>query len=296
VFTIDQIPDDARQEILMSSANKSIQASIELTQGARVKFLTYNNNLVIGEAEDKPYEESFASSVLFPFANRVCNGQYSISNLDYQLNCNEKGRNNALHGLIYNKTFEIQKHHHSDDIAWVSVRYEEQNPPAGFPFPFAVTLKYSLTDSSLKIEVGIKNIGQKNFPFTLGWHPYFQSSSIEKSRIGLQSDRKIIHNPDLIAIGTSASINEGIALQNIVLDDCFILKSRPVTFVTPDYSAELISDQRFKYLQIYKPLEAKSVAIEPMSGISDSFNNKLGLQVLEPNAVYNTTWQINLYQ
>ena len=35
------------------------------------------------------------------------------------------------------------------------------------------------------------------------------------------------------------------------------------------------------------------IAIEPMTGISDSFNNKKGLQILQPNEGYEVRWNLS---
>jgi aldose 1-epimerase len=45
-------------------------------------------------------------------------------------------------------------------------------------------------------------------------------------------------------------------------------------------------------LQLYTPKGLPLIAIEPMTGISNSFNNKIGLQVLKPNETYSITWNV----
>lgn len=295
MFKIEKIVNQSHREIIVSNAENTIKANIVLTQGGRLKYLDYNNQLVISDPEDKSYEESFAAAILFPFANRIFEATYSIKDQIYVLDQNEKGQKNAIHGLIYNKTFELVEQSTTEDTAEVSLEYLEHQPHLGFPFPYAIRLNYFITKTSISLSLSVKNIGKTSFPFTVGWHPYFKSNDIDSSYIELKSDRKIIHNPDQIGIGTSGHVNYKIKLADVSLDDCYVLKSRPVNFTTPLYRAEIYSDQRHKYLQVYKPLNSDNVAIEPMTGISDSFNHKLGVQVLEPNAVYNTTWKINLY-
>jgi aldose 1-epimerase len=36
------------------------------------------------------------------------------------------------------------------------------------------------------------------------------------------------------------------------------------------------------------------IAIEPMTGISNSFNNRIGLKVLEPKKSYSLSWNVKL--
>jgi len=47
-------------------------------------------------------------------------------------------------------------------------------------------------------------------------------------------------------------------------------------------------------LQAYTPPRLNTIAIEPTTGVSDSFNNNIGLQTLEPNKEYRITWKINI--
>ena len=40
--------------------------------------------------------------------------------------------------------------------------------------------------------------------------------------------------------------------------------------------------------------EGLVIAIEPMTGAADNFNNEIGLQTLQPNETYNTKWLITI--
>ena len=64
---------------------------------------------IITDLAPLDYEKTYASSIMFPFANRINNGKYTFMGGEFQLYCNEKESNNALHGLIYNKKFDLIK-------------------------------------------------------------------------------------------------------------------------------------------------------------------------------------------
>jgi len=49
------------------------------------------------------------------------------------------------------------------------------------------------------------------------------------------------------------------------------------------------------FLQLFTPPKKNIIAIEPTTGISDSFNNKIGLQILEPDETYTIDWNITLH-
>jgi len=94
--------------IKLMNSNCNSMAKICLSQGGSLQELTLNNNLVIGSLDPLKYQITFASAILFPFANRINQGLYKYSQRDYKLECNEKQNNNAIHGLIFNKQFNIK--------------------------------------------------------------------------------------------------------------------------------------------------------------------------------------------
>ena len=50
------------------------------------------------------------------------------------------------------------------------------------------------------------------------------------------------------------------------------------------------------FIQVYTPVDEYYVAVEPMTGISNSFNNSIGLHTLEPNQSISKQWKLKLSQ
>ncbi len=284
-----------QDEIVLSKANH-IEAKVSLTQqGARLKSLVFKNHHVIDDLEHKTYSHSHAGAILFPFVNRIKEGQYDYAGKSYQLDCNEPGCDNAIHGLIFDKTFKVTDINETSNSASVQLDYTETNPQKGFPFPYKIQLTYTLNESSLKLEFKVKNIGETPFLFNVGWHPYFCVSNFDTDFLGFKTDKQVIFNDKMIALGTAkALIANPYSLKNKILDDCFVLSDKAVEFYTDHYKATITGRPKSDYLQIYAPPGENRLAIEPMTGISDSFNHKKGIQVLRPNEVKTETWTIDL--
>ena len=294
MFHIFTIIKDGLPIISLQNSDTSTAAIICLEQGGRLQELSLLGENIIKELPDFNYNASYASAILFPFANRIENGKYTFKNTKFQLDCNEKGLN-ALHGLVYNKKFKIVHKIESSSYASVTIAYKELEESLGFPFKYNIHLTYTLTNDELSLSVTIKNTDINPFPFTLGWHPYFLSHDLKNSSLSFNSAKKIKFNKNLI---TQKVIDEktekAFKIENKQLDDCFILNSNTIGFKTPNYQLEISTNQIENYVQLYTPENLPLIAIEPMTGVSNSFNNNIGLQVLQPNTSFSLKWNVKI--
>jgi aldose 1-epimerase len=279
--------------IVIQTENKASRAVICPAEGGRLKELVLNGQLVITEPKITTYASNYASAILFPFANRIKEGKYFFRNKEFSLECNEVGRNNAIHGLIYDKKFHFSGEEVSEDEVSASFMYHEKNPPEGFPFRYRIELTYSLSKHDLRLEVNITNKDEEAFPFTLGWHPYFYTSNKETANLAFESKFKVITYEDMITAGFQNGIlQHNMQLDQVQLDDCFALLERKVNLITPETSVEIKGEYVSKFLQLYTPENENLIAIEPMTGIPNSFKNKKVLKVLQPKEVFRTTWNV----
>ncbi len=293
MFIVDELKEKEQRFLDLKNAVNSTSARISLDEGGSIEGLKFDNEYVIKLQPNFKYKDSYASSILFPFANRIEKGQYSFKEKEYQLACNESGKN-ALHGLVHNKQFQLIEKVENINFSSVTICFEEIEEREGFPFNYKIYITYILSKNKIKIAVKIENTGTNSFPFTLGWHPYFVSKDLYHSSLSFKSNKKIEFDKNLITIGIiKASAEElKIKIQNKQLDDCFILNSNTIKFTTPTYQIQIATDQIENYLQIYTPKNSSIIAIEPMTGISNSFNNKIGLQTLEPHNKYELKWTV----
>lgn len=282
------------QVVLTDQKNRSC-ATIYLDLGGSIQELTLDDNKIIKNLKSLPYSSSYSSAILFPFTNRIKNGTYSLNNNEYNLELNENAKN-AIHGLVYNKKFKIVNHKINVDFASITLSYQEIQKPKGFPFNYDIILTYTLSQTELNLEVIVKNTDSKTFPFTLGWHPYFYSSDLFNSFLKFNSTKKVVLDPKMIPIKIDkiSPIDKKFQIKNKKFDDCFIVNDKNINFETPTYSINISSSLNENYIQIYTPNKTNAIAIEPMTGPANSFNNKLGLKVLNPNETYQINLKIKL--
>ncbi|WP_452228474.1 MULTISPECIES: aldose epimerase family protein [unclassified Lacinutrix] len=293
-----QIKTHAKKDLnyveLYSPEGNSV-ARICLDEGGRLDLLTLNKAPLITLNNAFPYKESYASSILFPFANRVKDGIYSFENKTYNLGCNEEDRNNALHGLVYDKTFKVIKKEASLNFAKLELQYKAIGKNAGFPFAYNIHVIYKMSQNGLRLKLKVKNTDTTSFPFTLGWHPYFLSDDLYNSSVAFDSKMQMESDVRMITKGTSAfSAPMPFQIKKNALDTAYHLDENRVIFRTPKYKLSMTSSAKNNYLQLYTPNILNLIAIEPTTGVSNSLNNKIGLQILEPGQTYKVSYVLDL--
>lgn len=259
-------------------------------QGGALQTLSLNKQLILKDQGAWPY----GSAVLFPFANRVAKGVYNFNGEIYQLEKSEEDPNNALHGLVYNKPFEVVEKVSDSESTSVLLQHTNKQRAQGFPFLYTISLRYKLLLNALELSVIVKNDDAVPFPFTLGWHPYFNAPNLETSSLALNTSHKILVDETMIPLKeVPYNIESPLLIQDQSFDDCFKLNTNRVTFKTSTHDIA-ITASKGQYWQIYTPPSRQVIAIEPQTGPADSFNNNLGLQVLKPHESYQLQWGIQI--
>ena len=293
-YQIQHIFDKEKNDNYVVLKTDSSSVKIILNQGAHIEEFKINTISIIKDLSPISYQESFASSILFPFANRIKDGKYVFNTITYQTEINQVEESNALHGFVYDKEFQVIKQQVNVDSASIIVEYNETEITKGFPFTYKIQLEYVLSENSIELKVNIENTSKEKFPFTLGWHPYFYSEDLHKSFLKFESSKQVVFDDKMIPIRTKEIINsQNFELENKELDDCFYLDSNLIEFVTPNYKMELSSSENNNFLQLYTPNKKNRIAIEPTTGISNSFNTEVGLKTLHPNEKYQISWKLS---
>ena len=279
----------------IENSSKTVFAKIFLNDGASLQELKLFGQTLIKNLSPLDYKNTYASSILFPFANRIKDGTYIYNNETYKFLVNEAPNNNALHGLVFDKTFDVIDETTAENSASVKLLYKEDKKSEGFPFTYSIQLEYRITETTLDLNVEVKNTDSETFPFTLGWHPYFLSSNLSESLLSFESTKKMVFSDRMI---TTETINNPdpseMLLKDKQLDDCWALDKTKIEFATPNYNLSINSSEENCFLQAYTPPLVNVIAIEPTTGVSDSFNNKIGLKTLAPNATYQLDWSLKL--
>jgi aldose 1-epimerase len=119
--------------------------------------------------------------VLFPFPGRVRNARYSYEGSEFQLPRNDRSGIHHIHGLVLNQPWKVVDTPQSgEDGAHLTLQITSTDLPEtarqGYPFEFALTLRYTLRGSSLSYNISVENRETSlALPFGFGLHPYFRA-------------------------------------------------------------------------------------------------------------------------
>ena len=154
--------------IEITNSEEKVFGKIHLNDGGSLQELTINSHALIKDLSPLEYKNTYASSILFPFANRINDGAYTFNDETFQFPINEAPNNNALHGLVFNKIFEVIEKISKEDMASIKLKYNETEKSIGFPFTYSIELEYTITATNLDLKITVANTDTKPFPFTLG--------------------------------------------------------------------------------------------------------------------------------
>lgn len=231
----------------------------------------------------------FRGVKLAPFANRVAKGHWVWENQDLHLALRCPGEPHAHHGLVYDARFEVSQLRANE----VTLK-GPLGPFLGFPFRFEMTLNYLLEDRALNLITEVTNLGENLMPYADGWHPYFKLTGgaknwelvLSKGMKSLETDKLGIPNGCLSQIWP-----EKIPLADFQTDHCLQFPvgngERSIVLNGPkNERIKVFSDTHYGFCQLYTPPGGQEIAIEPMAGAIDAFNNRLGLITIKPKETW----------
>ena len=242
------------------------------------------------------------SALLAPWVNRVRNGNYSFQGRNYQLPITEPTLGNAIHGFLARKPFEIIEKKVIDNQAKLVLQHSYTGDYPGFPFPFDFQLTYELhTNGHFFIRFGIKNTGEHQMPFAIGWHPYFTFPDADLSdlEISFSPQSKFLSDSQMIPLREEmVEYTEPVDLAKESLDNVFRLREaefHTTTLTNKRTHASLYIKQHvadFPFLVVYAPENEACIAIEPMTANTDAFNTLDGLKSLGPEDRFSSEVEI----
>ena len=304
-------PRDTGREIALRRLLGDVElcASVDLVGGG-LRALTLGGADLVESyppGEDAPF---CSGALLFPWPNRVRDGQWTQRGIDYQLPVTEPELGHATHGLVLNDVFAVE--HRTGSEVTVSTSVARQ---PGYPFLVRLQATYRLTDDGLDVKLTVTNESHVAAPFALGVHPYLRIGNVPVAdltvRIAANTyftiDDRLIPLDEQSVDATDKDLRDGRRVALVNVNTCYhsvpTLDGRAgYEVAAPDGRAvELWTDDGFPYVHVYTcaifPRGGKpglALAIEPATAPANALNSGVGLRWLEPRGRWDASWGIRL--
>ena len=244
--------------------------SIEIDKhGAELKSVV-KNGFEYMWCGDKKYW-SRTSPVLFPFVGGLKDKKYILNGKHYPM---------GQHGFARDCDFELSE---SSQNSVTYILKSNEETISKYPFEFTLAIKYTLINSSIKIEWKVKNENQKVMSFSIGAHPAFNLKSgenyfkfdnknditynlLDENGLYLETPRHTLKNDGYTKIESTMFDNDALIIENCQAKEVSLCDSEKNPYVTVKFAAPLFG--------LWSPAKknAPFVCIEPWYGRCDKNN------------------------
>lgn len=233
-----------------------------------------------------------SAPILFPIVGRLRHGRVRIGSNVFAM---------GVHGFARSLPFTVVER--AADHVRMALRHDAETMMV-YPFPFALTVDYRLTDTTFSAEFTVDNPGDGTLPYALGFHPGFRwpfaGGKPEQYAIAFEQDETaevpVITADGLISrkrrpvplTGKSLPLSHDLMANEAL---CFLhARSRAVRFVAPDGSAIGVATEDFPHIALWSRPPAPFLCIESWTGHADpdgfegDITSKPSMRLLAPGA------------
>ncbi|MDA0832673.1 MAG: aldose 1-epimerase [Planctomycetota bacterium] len=251
--------------------------------------------------------------ILFPFPNRIANGQYQWNGKSYQIPPERAGHDpngNAIHGFCLDRAWRVVDEGPSHVTGQFQLSVDAPDRRDLWPADFILEIRYTVKQSSLRADIRIANPSDEPLPWGFGTHPYFQLPLSLDSR----AEQCLVEVPcaesweliDCLPTGRRLPVDEKTDLREgeyfglAKFDDVLTGLPQNVpeqTMAIWDEPAGLRLVQRcdslFREIVVYTPPGRSAVCLEPYTCVMNAINleggeSATGWRTLAPGAELHT--------
>ncbi|TCC17346.1 aldose 1-epimerase family protein [Kribbella speibonae] len=270
--------------------------------GGGLRDLTYDGRpVLLAYGEDEAAHAGLGQH-LFPWPNRITDGQYTFEGADQQLYLTEPARQNAIHGLT--RWANWVRLDDGSDGATVAVGHRLHGQP-GYPHQLELRLDYHLTDR-LTVTATATNVGRSTAPYGYGAHPYLSVGRlIDECVLEFTAAQRLEASADRMAPvgltpveGSPYDFRAARPIGSTSIDNAFtgLDGEWTVSLTDPDSGARSVLTSDTPWMQLFtgEAVGRTALAVEPMTCPPDAFRTGQDLVVLKPGDSHTTSFQVSV--
>ncbi|MEN9342702.1 MAG: hypothetical protein RIR24_289 [Actinomycetota bacterium] len=292
------------QILRLRSADKVWRCEVSPTGASLVSLWHRDVELVTSPNNEPLY--ALAGSVMAPWPNRLEDATWQMQDREFKTAINDSQGNNANHGLVFAKDFELVSQ--TDSSLKLEISLFDEN---AYPFRVSLTVSFEITNNGLDVKLEAKNLDTESVPIAFGMHPYFVLD--QRSQLLLDSETWITKNARNLPV--SASTFEMSPLGNdrwktiygLEIDDCFTDLNFEndgfciTTITRPEHQIEvdIAQSKELSHLMLYGLSESKHahralLAVEPQSAPANAFKHLEQVTMLAPAETFAASYRISI--
>ena len=253
----------------------------------------------------------YGNPVLFPFPNRIRQGNFSFEGKPYSFDKTSDSPN-SIHGLVIDQPFDVDSTS-TDNGAVIACSLNSADYPhieRQFPFTFQLKITYELKAAKLTMATEVSNLSDQNMPMGYGIHPYFsipfsKKSSMKNCHIFVPAKKyweldQFLPTGQIHDVNETSDLRTGKPFSEIKFDDVFtdltlVDGTSRCIIDDRDTGIKMIleADEQFRELVVYTPPDRASICFEPYTCPTDAINLQekgidAGLIILKPGQTFSS--------
>lgn len=218
--------------------------------------------------------------LLAPWANRLEEsyrvGTRTVDLRDLDLHRDANGL--PIHGTMVGRPgWELVSVRTATAAASATFRFDATTDDAvmaAFPFAHELVVGFAIAPGRVTVSTTLAATGTRAVPVAFGWHPYFVLPDTPRGRIrlGLPARHRIL--VDDRGLPTGDEVAEPASVDRVgdrSFDDGYRLgHERRFVLAAGRRRLGLAFDRNYPFAQVYTPPDSESIAVEPMTAMTDA--------------------------
>ena len=241
---------------------------------------------------------------LVPYSNRIRDATLSFDGTRYPLARNFGDLPHSIHGVGWQRAWTVE----DSGPTRATLSFDHGDDALAWPWSFRATQSFALSahgdhHASLTITLTIENVGDRPFPFGLGWHPFFPRDAtttlaFDAARVWRNDATQL--PVDCVDAEGEWSFKDPRMLADDTIDNVFVGWRGRATLRSHErgFTTTIEADSSCSYLVVYAPSGRDFVAVEPVTHETDAFNRasegapRTGMRLLATRAAYSCTMRL----
>ncbi len=226
---------------------------------------------------------------LLPYSGRLAYRRFRWKGHDHTTEANFDNSPHSVHGVGWKAPWRIVSSAAAELV--IAMRHE---PDAHWPFAFEATQYFTLTPSSLRVQMDFTNLADVAQPVGLGWHPYFP----KRTRSRVHAELAARWEKDAAELPVRSVPQPGIDadVAHLDYDHAFDGWNHTAKIRDEKFSLQLTSD--LDRLVVFTPPTRDYFCVEPVSHVPNAIHMAdpmaHGLRSLAAKETWSTWMQLDV--